>query len=130
MIANPSVPAFRYDPYSKKFTRELYEHEEMRGVRADAVRKARKTLVESGSGSWAVVLGTLGRQGSLAVLKVGGSRVAGRGSWAEIVMSFIGMIFSGTERISPSAVPSYDPVLRRIPCRGFCAAVVTMATPY
>ncbi|GFZ48205.1 Diphthamide biosynthesis protein 1 [Saitozyma sp. JCM 24511] len=69
MIANPSVPAFRYDPYSKKFTRELYEHEEMRGVRADAVRKARKTLVESGSGSWAVVLGTLGRQGSLAVLK-------------------------------------------------------------
>lgn len=81
MIANPSVPAFRYDPYSKKFTRELYEHEEMRGVRADAVRKARKTLVESGSGSWAVVLGTLGRQGSLAVLKVGGS-------WHEHVMPF------------------------------------------
>jgi hypothetical protein len=99
MIANPSVPAFRYDPYSKKFTRELYEHEEMRGVRADAVRKARKTLVESGSGSWAVVLGTLGRQGSLAVLKVGGS-------WHEHVISFRSMILSGTERTSPSAVPS------------------------
>lgn len=84
MIANPTVPAFRYDPYSKKFTRETYEHQEMRMVRGDAVRKARQTLVERpdgtasvdgvhrepGAGSWAVVLGTLGRQGSLSVLKV------------------------------------------------------------
>ncbi|WVR08498.1 diphthamide biosynthesis protein 1 [Kwoniella sp. DSM 27419] len=69
MIANPTVPAFRYDPYSKKFTRELYEHDEMRGIRGDAVKAGRKGLMESGSGSWAVLLGTLGRQGSLAVLK-------------------------------------------------------------
>ncbi|WVQ95545.1 diphthamide biosynthesis protein 1 [Kwoniella sp. CBS 9459] len=69
MIANPTVPAFRYDPYSKKFTRETYEHTEMRGIRGDAVKEARKGLVEHGSGSWAVLLGTLGRQGSLAVLK-------------------------------------------------------------
>lgn len=70
MIANPSVPAFRYDPYSKKFTRETYEHKEMRSIRGDAVRAARKSLNEHGAGSWAVVLGTLGRQGSLSVLKV------------------------------------------------------------
>ena len=70
MIANPTVPAFRYDPYSKKFTRETYEHTEMRAVRGDAVRKARQGLERGGSGSWAVVLGTLGRQGSLSVLKV------------------------------------------------------------
>lgn len=69
MIANPTVPAFRYDPYSKKFTRETYEHTEMRAVRGDAVRKAREGLQRGGSGSWAVVLGTLGRQGSLSVLK-------------------------------------------------------------
>ncbi|OCF39827.1 diphthamide biosynthesis protein 1 [Kwoniella heveanensis CBS 569] len=69
MIANPTVPAFRYDPYSKKFTRETYEHTEMRGIRGDAVKEARKGLVQHGSGSWAVLLGTLGRQGSLAVLK-------------------------------------------------------------
>ncbi|WRT70573.1 diphthamide biosynthesis protein 1 [Kwoniella shivajii] len=69
MIANPTVPAFRYDPYSKKFTRETYEHTEMRGIRGDAVKEARKGLVEKGSGSWAVLLGTLGRQGSLSVLK-------------------------------------------------------------
>ena len=70
MIANPTVPAFRYDPYSKKFTRETYDHQEMRRVRGDAVRVARQGLLEKGSGSWAVVLGTLGRQGSLSVLRV------------------------------------------------------------
>lgn len=69
MIANPTVPAFRYDPYSKKFTREVYDHTEMRGLRGDAVKTARKNLDDQGSGSWAVLLGTLGRQGSLAVLK-------------------------------------------------------------
>ncbi|OXG96123.1 diphthamide biosynthesis protein 1 [Cryptococcus neoformans A2-102-5] len=69
MIANPTIPAFRYDPYSKKFTREVYNHTEMRGLRGDAVKAARKNLDDQGSGSWAVLLGTLGRQGSLAVLK-------------------------------------------------------------
>lgn len=80
MIANPSVPAFRYDPYDKKFTREVYEHGEMREVRATAVGQARKSLANvgegkeekegEGRGAWAVVLGTLGRQGSLNVLNV------------------------------------------------------------
>lgn len=70
MIANPSVPAFRYDPYSKKFTRETYEHTEMRSVRADQVKRARQSLLDKGPGSWAVILGTLGRQGSLGVHKV------------------------------------------------------------
>ncbi|KAL7414149.1 putative diphthamide synthesis protein-domain-containing protein [Mrakia frigida] len=78
MIANPTVPAFRYDPYDKKFTREVYDHGEMRAVRAQAVGDARKSLVGVGAGgeekagegrgAWAVVLGTLGRQGNLSVL--------------------------------------------------------------
>lgn len=100
MIANPSTPAFRYDPYDKKFTREGYEHDEMRELRGKAVRQARRnvgldrSLEEAGQNSakspqlegdaqlesllggsdgasgWSVVLGTLGRQGSLSVLKV------------------------------------------------------------
>jgi len=80
MIANPTVPAFRYDPYDKKFTREVYDHGEMRSVRAQAVGDARKSLVGVGAGgeekdgegrgAWAVVLGTLGRQGNLSVLNV------------------------------------------------------------
>lgn len=88
MIANPTVPAFRYDPYSKKLTREGYEHDEMLALRGEAIATARKTLPNSANGatedphqanedpsaassslSWGVVLGTLGRQGSLSVLK-------------------------------------------------------------
>ncbi|EIN10282.1 hypothetical protein PUNSTDRAFT_65664 [Punctularia strigosozonata HHB-11173 SS5] len=87
MIANPTVPAFRYDPYSKKFTRERYDHVQMRQVRGDAIGSARKSirptqdeLVEvtnSGnmtqesqdSAMWGIVLGTLGRQGSFKQLQ-------------------------------------------------------------
>ncbi|GAA5898608.1 hypothetical protein JCM6882_000878 [Rhodosporidiobolus microsporus] len=75
MIANPTVPAFRYDPYTKKLTRELYDHAEMRQVRGEAVAKARASLEQGPKeedgrkDAWAVVLGTLGRQGNLRVLK-------------------------------------------------------------
>lgn len=77
MIANPLVPAFRYDPYTKRLTRELYDHEEMRTMRGNAVAQAKESLVENArkedekdKEAWAVVLGTLGRQGNLRVLKV------------------------------------------------------------
>ncbi|KAL5527399.1 hypothetical protein ACEPAG_6190 [Sanghuangporus baumii] len=85
MIANPSVPAFRYDPYSKKLTRERYEHEEMRTVRNDAVQKARLTVESTfpmemdgrelqntfpaAYKPWGVILGTLGRQGNFRQLQ-------------------------------------------------------------
>lgn len=75
MIANPLIPAFRYDPYTKRLTRELYEHDEMRRLRGKAVEEAKATLVVPSRTSdtvdvWAVVLGTLGRQGNLRVLRV------------------------------------------------------------
>lgn len=80
MIANPHIPAFRYDPYSKKLTRERYNHTEMQTVRDNAIQMARKSLavlsqnrystVEEGAPLWGVVLGTLGRQGSFKQLQV------------------------------------------------------------
>ena len=33
MIANPSIDAFRYDPYSKVLTKETYETERMKAMR-------------------------------------------------------------------------------------------------
>lgn len=86
MIANPRIPAFRYDPYTKRFVRELYDHAAMRQMRGEAVRQAEESTRGGGGGaapvaaaasdpaappapsSWGVVLGTLGRQGSLGVL--------------------------------------------------------------
>ena len=82
MIANPGTPAFRYDPYSKKLTREWYDHHEMRSNRTTAVESARASiqrlsLTSTGTSGddddgplWGVILGTLGRQGSLRQLEV------------------------------------------------------------
>lgn len=69
MIQNPTVPAFRYDPYSKKLTRERYDHYEMQSIRHDAVTTARRSIsaFEDGGNEpplWGVILGTLGRQGN------------------------------------------------------------------
>ncbi|KAJ7068050.1 putative diphthamide synthesis protein-domain-containing protein [Mycena amicta] len=76
MIANPSVPAFRYDPYSKKLTRERYNHREMHGIRENAVNTARRSLAHfttpeptTNAPLWGVILGTLGRQGSFKQLQ-------------------------------------------------------------
>jgi 2-(3-amino-3-carboxypropyl)histidine synthase len=58
MIANPLIPAFRYDPYARMLTQELYDQLGMREVRRRAVEKA------SGCRKWGLILGTLGRQGN------------------------------------------------------------------
>lgn len=63
MIANPDVPAYRYDPYDRKLTREIYDHIGMRDARKTAIQAARGAKV------WGLVLGTLGRQGNPAILK-------------------------------------------------------------
>lgn len=80
MIANPDVPAFRYDPYSKKFTRERYNHQEMQTTREQAVRTAKQSIevfrapeltkIQNESPLWGVVLGTLGRQGNVNQMQV------------------------------------------------------------
>ncbi|KAK9466868.1 putative diphthamide synthesis protein-domain-containing protein [Lipomyces arxii] len=58
MIQNPGVPAYRYDPYSRKFTRETYAHSEMLSIRQDAIATAKKATHVG------LILGTLGRQGN------------------------------------------------------------------
>ncbi|CAD6948820.1 unnamed protein product [Tilletia controversa] len=81
MIANPHISAyFRFDPYSRKFEREGYDHKRMRTGRAKAVGEARRSLerarvLDGGKQeqvgreeAWGLVLGTLGRQGSTKVL--------------------------------------------------------------
>ncbi|KAG8274124.1 2-(3-amino-3-carboxypropyl)histidine synthase subunit 1 [Homalodisca vitripennis] len=62
MIANPKMKYYRYDPYAKELTEEMYDHEAMKNNREMAVRKA------SEEGRFGLILGTLGRQGSTKVL--------------------------------------------------------------
>jgi len=58
MIANPDLRAFRYDPYSKIFSEEFYDHELMKKNRQNAIKSAAK------ADTWGIILGTLGRQGN------------------------------------------------------------------
>ena len=58
MIHNPLLPAYRYDPYSRKLTHEKYDHEEMHDLRRQAIQSAKKAK------KWGLILGSLGRQGN------------------------------------------------------------------
>ncbi|XP_069471462.1 2-(3-amino-3-carboxypropyl)histidine synthase subunit 1 isoform X2 [Ambystoma mexicanum] len=73
MIANPGTDAYRYDPYSKVFSREYYDHEAMRGARKDAIAAATTAK------TWGLILGTLGRQGSPQILEHLESRIQALG---------------------------------------------------
>lgn len=64
MIANPSIPAYKYDPYDKKFTSEIYEHKIMQTNRMHQIKSAEN------ASSFGLILGTLGRQGSPKVLSI------------------------------------------------------------
>ncbi|KAG7663934.1 DPH1 [[Candida] subhashii] len=58
MIHNPEIPAYRYDPYSRKFTREYYDQKQMINVRQDAINVAKRAK------KIGLILGALGRQGN------------------------------------------------------------------
>lgn len=62
MIANPQVKAYRYDPYSKVFSHEQYDHEKMLAVRENMIGRTKN------AGNFGVIMGTLGRQGSSKVV--------------------------------------------------------------
>ncbi|ESN99835.1 hypothetical protein HELRODRAFT_83835, partial [Helobdella robusta] len=63
IIHNPGVPAFKYDPYSKTFTREKYDFEMLHKNRKQEIDRAKDSKCV------AVVMGTLGRQGSPRVVE-------------------------------------------------------------
>ncbi|CCW59684.1 unnamed protein product [Phytomonas sp. EM1] len=62
LIAHPTLSALQYDPYKKRLTKEGYATSEMRALRKDAIDKARSAQ------SFALIMGTLGRQGNPRVV--------------------------------------------------------------
>eukprot|EP00124_Ichthyophonus_hoferi_P003320 Ihof_evm2s282 gene=Ihof_evmTU2s282 len=84
MIANPTVPAYRYDPYSKIFSREYYDVNAMHALRKDAIKQASKAK------RFGLVLGTLGRQGNPKVLESLIERITALGlEYVEVLLSEI-----------------------------------------
>lgn len=65
MMANPEIPAFRYDPFTNRFFNEFLSINELNRSRLDQMKKVSKKQVKSVG----LILGTLGRQGSVGVLE-------------------------------------------------------------
>jgi len=81
LIASPTLRShtYRYDPYARRLTHETYEHTEMHSLRRSAIRAARLTTTPTRPSStpmppvprtWALILGTLGRQGNPHTLEL------------------------------------------------------------
>lgn len=62
MIHNPDIPAFKYDPYNREFTKEEYAFDEMHQIRREAISAA------ANAKKIGLILGSLGRQGNNATL--------------------------------------------------------------
>ncbi len=67
MIANPTINAFKYNPYNKEITQEFYDFNKMLSFRQKAIDETSKVC--SKSGTFGLILGTLGRQGNPHVLQ-------------------------------------------------------------
>lgn len=119
MIANPTVPAFRYDPYSKKLTRERYNHNEMRRIRDQAVQSARESIASLPPSPeldptielsrpvqhpqlWGVILGTLGRQGSFKQLQA----IINQLSTSRVSIPYVPILLS---EVSPAKLLLFNP---------------------
>lgn len=63
MIHNPEIPAYRYDPYNRKFTREGYDQQRLVELRSEAIQTAAQGQ------TFGLILGALGRQGNLATVE-------------------------------------------------------------
>lgn len=87
MIHNPHLPAYRYDPYSRKLTRETYDHAELYTLRRSAILTAQKAR------KWGLILGTLGRQGNPHTLTLIESLLEEKG--IEVVRLALSEIFPG-----------------------------------
>lgn len=84
MIHNPEIPAYRYDPYSRKFTREYYDQQQLIDIREDAIKAA------SSAKRIGLILGALGRQGNPVTLKKLETELNNRGiSVVKIILSEI-----------------------------------------
>ncbi len=95
MIANPTLPAYRYDPYSRTLTRESYSHSEMLSLRSTAISTARSAR------KWGLILGALGRQGNPHTLTLIENHLTARG------IPFINLLLS---EIFPSKLALFDDV--------------------
>ncbi|KIY97597.1 putative Diphthamide biosynthesis protein 1 [Monoraphidium neglectum] len=86
MIANPTIPAYRYDPYGRHLLAETYDQSGMRAARRKAIAAA------ASARRWGVVLGTLGRQGNPRIVQLLEEKLLQRGlQYTLVLLSEVGV---------------------------------------
>ncbi|CAK3988228.1 Diphthamide biosynthesis 1 [Lecanosticta acicola] len=84
MIHNPSLPAYRYDPYSRRLTHETYDHNQLLSDRSNALAQGRTAK------KWGLILGSLGRQGNPHTMTLIESHLREKGiPWVNLLLSEI-----------------------------------------
>ena len=84
MIHNPTLPAYRYDPYSRRLTHEVYDHDTLLSDRSRALTQARKAK------KWGLILGSLGRQGNAHTMTLIENHLKEKGiTWVNLLLSEI-----------------------------------------
>lgn len=63
MIRNSHLTFYQYNPYTQKFTEEVYKVKQMMDIRKAEVEKAKEARM------FGIILGTLGRQGNTTILE-------------------------------------------------------------
>ncbi|XP_069617464.1 2-(3-amino-3-carboxypropyl)histidine synthase subunit 1 [Ranitomeya imitator] len=122
MIANPDTKAFRYDPYSKIFSREYYDHSTMQKNRGDAISSA------TGAKTWGLILGTLGRQGSPKILEHLESRLQALG--CRYVRLLLSEIFPNKLKLFPEVEAWIQVACPRLSIDWGTAFPKPLLTPY
>ncbi|XP_056414688.1 2-(3-amino-3-carboxypropyl)histidine synthase subunit 1 [Hyla sarda] len=122
MIANPDTKAFRYDPYSKIFSREYYDHSTMQKNRGDAISSA------AGAKTWGLILGTLGRQGSPKILEHLESRLQALG--CRYVRLLLSEIFPNKLKLFPEVEAWIQVACPRLSIDWGTAFPKPLLTPY
>ena len=95
MISNPTLEAYCYDPYSKVLSSHEYDHDLMQSQRSEAISKS-----ISGN-KFGLILGTLGRQGSLTIFEFLQSRLRELGKSVTLVL---------LSEISPSKLSKFQDI--------------------
>ena len=90
MIHNPQVPAFQYDPYSRKLTREYYNYDVMKTNRLSSfffnliiLRVVEAVSIAKTCKYFGIIHGTLGRQGNIKIVEVCVFKIL---NWTEIII--------------------------------------------
>uniref|UniRef100_A0A8C5MNV0 2-(3-amino-3-carboxypropyl)histidine synthase subunit 1 n=1 Tax=Leptobrachium leishanense TaxID=445787 RepID=A0A8C5MNV0_9ANUR len=122
MIANPDTKAFRYDPYSKVFSQEYYEHGTMLKNRKEAIETA------AGAKCWGLILGTLGRQGSPKIMEHLESRLQALG--CRYVRLLLSEIFPNKLKLFPEVEAWVQIACPRLSIDWGTAFIKPLLTPY